>query len=131
MGGDKQDLAEHRTEWAQDRTDWAMSRTILAVERTYTAWLKTAIAFLAGGVALAKLGEADFQGPWGIAILFCAMTLVAGAAAITGYATYWYRRRITDLETDGQDRWPGWVILSISGALLLVCLSGLIWIWIL
>lgn len=41
--GDKEELAEQRTEWAEDRT-------LLANERTYGGWARTALAAL--GIAL-------------------------------------------------------------------------------
>lgn len=48
--GNKQELAEERTEKAVERTDFAEDRTLLANERTFAGWCRTAIACIGLGL---------------------------------------------------------------------------------
>lgn len=119
-------MADERTQPPEGRTDLAYARTVLAVERTYNSWVKTAIAFLAGGLALTKLMEAQLTTLHGAIILAGSSLLVIVAIVITTVATLRYRNRMADLGEQALGRWPFRVVVFISGSFILICVIGLI-----
>lgn len=123
--------AESYEEPAEKRTDLALSRTVLTVERAYNSWIKTAIGFLAGGLGLAKLMSQQLTGMHGAAILASAVLLVIVAGVVSAYATHRYRQRMDQLGEHALGRWPLRVILFISSSFTIVCVVGLICLFLL
>ncbi len=119
-------MTDERTERPESRTDLAYARTVPAVERTYNSWVKTAIGFLAGGLALTKLMEAELTTLHGAIILAGSSLLVIVAIVITTVATLRYRNRMAYLGKQALGRWPFRVVLFISGSFILICVIGLI-----
>lgn len=109
-----------------DRRELAYARTVLAVERTYNTWIKTAIGFLAGGLALAKLMQGELDTLHGTIILGGSTLLGIVAIVITVVATLRYRRRMDDLGEHALGRWPFYAVLFISGSFILICVIGVI-----
>lgn len=118
-------MSDHHRE-PEGRTDLAYARTVLAVERTYNTWVRTAIGFLAGGLALTKLMERELDSLHGALILAGSTLLVAVAVTITAVATFRYRSRMNELGTQALGRWPFRVIVFVSSSFVLICLIGLI-----
>jgi len=110
----------------EGRTDLAFARTVLAVERTYNSWVKTAIGFLAGGLGLTKLMEPELNSLHGAMILGGSTLLGIVAIAITAVATLRYRSRMNDLGRQALGRWPFRVIVFISSSFILICVIGLV-----
>ena len=119
-------MSDEQNEQPEGRTDLAYARTVLAVERTYNSWVKTAIGFLAGGLALTKLMEAELTTLHGAIILAGSTLLGVVAIVITFVATLRYRQRMGDLGEQALGRWPFRVVLFISGSFILICVIGLI-----
>lgn len=115
----------------EGRTDLAFARTVLAVERTYNSWVKTAIGFLAGGLGLTKLMEHELDSLHGGIILAGSTLLGIVAIAITTVATLRYRSRMDDLGRQALGRWPFRVIVFISSSFILICVIGLICLYML
>jgi uncharacterized membrane protein YidH (DUF202 family) len=110
----------------EGRTHLAYARTVLAVERTYNSWVKTSIGFLAGALALTKLMQTELTTLHGAIVLAGSTLLVIVAMTITGVATLRYRRRMAELGDRPLGRWPFGVIAFVSGSFLLICIIGLI-----
>lgn len=92
---DKNELAEHRTDWAEDRT-------ILANERTFAGWMRTGMA--AVGVALGlKAVFRDFEPtilPKLVAEIFIVVAiLIFWAACVNARKT---REQMNESETESQ-----------------------------
>ncbi|MDT8408967.1 MAG: DUF202 domain-containing protein [Wenzhouxiangellaceae bacterium] len=119
-------MTDQQSEQPQGRTDLAYARTVLAVERTYNSWVKTSIGFLAGGLALTKLMEAELTTLHGAIILAGSTLLGIVAIVITAVATLRYRDRMSDLGEQALGRWPFRVVLFISGSFILICIIGLV-----
>ena len=115
----------------EGRTNLAYARTVLAVERTYNTWIRTAIGFLAGGLALTKLMEHELDSLHGAIILAGSTLLAAVAITITVSATLRYRSRMNELGRQALGRWPFRVIVFISSSFVVICLIGLICLYML
>jgi uncharacterized membrane protein YidH (DUF202 family) len=119
-------MAEPQDHQPGGRTDLAYARTVLAVERTYNSWVKTSIGFLAGALALTKLMESELTTMHGAVVLAGSTVLVIVAITITGVATLRYRQRMAELGDRPLGRWPFGVIAFVSGSFLLICVIGLV-----
>ncbi len=111
---------------ADRSTELAADRTVLAAERTYAAWVRTGLASLASGVGaralMVKVAPAWFGGVTGsVLILFSAFCF--GAAV-------W--RELSPVEPPtlpAMRRLPGWLLMTVSGFLVLVDLVALVGVW--
>lgn len=81
---DKDEQAEHRTDWAEDRTDWAQDRTILANERTFNSWMGTGLGSIGVAIALKAVFGA-FDPTW-------AAKLVASIFLLVAIVIFWSAR---------------------------------------
>lgn len=72
MSGEKQELAEDRTDYAEDRTKFAEDRTSLANERTFAGWMRTGLGAVGIGIAFQALFRAmePVWAPKALATLF-------------------------------------------------------------
>ncbi|MDX1644329.1 MAG: DUF202 domain-containing protein [Thermoanaerobaculia bacterium] len=111
------------------RTELALSRTVLAAERTFTAWVKTAIGFLAGGLGLARLMQAELEGPHGLLILGASFLMVVVAMVIAVHAMQRYRQRTGELGSQALGRWSPRVVVFIGASLVVVGIAALICLW--
>lgn len=124
-------MTDQRTPKPKGRTDLAFARTVLAVERTYNGWIKTAIGFLAGGLGLTKLMEPELTSLHGAMILAGSTLLGIVAIVITTVATFRYRSRMDDLGKQALGRWPFRIVVFISCSFILICVIGLVCLYML
>ena len=124
-------MTETQAPQPEGRTDLAYARTVLAVERTYNSWVKTSIGFLAGALALTNLMEAELTTLHGAVVLAGSTLLAIVAIVITSVATLRYRRRMLDLGDRPLGRWPFGIVAFISGSFMLICVIGLICLYML
>lgn len=144
-GQELREMAEDRQDLAEDRTEWANVRTLLAKERTFSAWLRTGLATLVGGIAALRLlghqgaggtagaggpggaaggaAEAISRSPWATAL---GVILVAVSAVIFAMGYWSYRKTLQELEDEGIRGIPTWILLAVTGALVVGCGLGLI-----
>ena len=124
-------MSKNELSGAKERTGLAVARTTLAIERTFNAWIRTAITFLAGGLGLVALMNEQLEGFHGVVIVGASAILVGFSVLITANAAVRYRRRMATLDQQGLHQWPFWVIYTITGGLLVVCVIGLLCLWLL
>lgn len=118
--------AQEQTETADRRTVLAADRTILAGERTYAAWIRTGLAALASGVGARALLESVIPhwlvGATGsVLILFSAFCFVAAV-----WRDLWTGAPPPD---PNLRKLPGWLLVALTGFLVLVALAALVGIW--
>jgi putative membrane protein len=107
-------------------TQLAADRTVLAAERTYAAWVRTGLTSLAAGVGAKKVLGGVLP-EWGVLI---AGTVLAVFAAFCFAAACWRELwpgappPIPDVR-----RIPSFLLLTVNGFLVLVCLAAMLGIW--
>lgn len=107
--GDKEALAE-------DRTDWAFERTLLANDRTFSAWIRTGLTTVAAGFGVTRLLP-DVQPAWLIPWLGVLFVLVGGGILLIGYWSH--RSTLHRLTEEPGRRAVGWLIGAITMVLVL------------
>lgn len=118
--GNKQQLAE-------DRTDWAWQRNLLAEQRTFSAWVRTGLAALAVGFGVFKLlGETEPR--W---VVYAGGGALVAAGVLVHMMGFWgYWRTFRRLRRQGLPGLPIWSIalitlcLLFSGLLMLALVLG-------
>lgn len=105
---------------AQPAVD-ATRRTRLANERTFLAWWRTALATMGLGVALGKVLPEVAEPPhWPYVLLGAVCALLGAALAGLGW---WRYASVNHALTGGEEASaPGWMVGTLSGALLLMAI---------
>jgi putative membrane protein len=114
---------ESQQELAQERTVWAKQRTLLAKQRTFSAWLRTGLSSMAVGLAVVKLlGEVEprwLPGAMGILLI-----LVSALIQVHGFQGYYQAYR--QLNREGIEEHPVWLLGLIAGGMLVSTLLALV-----
>lgn len=111
-----------REELAEDRTEWAYERSLLANDRTFSAWIRTGLATIAVGFGVTRLLR-EVQPNWLVVTLGVLFVIVGGGILLMGYWSH--RRMLRWLSedhhlTDTRSRKiVEWVVGAITVALIL------------
>jgi putative membrane protein len=116
-----------QTDSADRRTELAANRTVLAAERTYAAWVRTGLAALASGVGARALLVPLL--PLWLGKLSGSVLIVFGGFCFL--AAIWREMKpgVPPPKPDTANI-PSSILLLLNGALVLICLSTLVAIWI-
>ncbi len=111
---------------ADRRTTLAADRTVFAAERTYAAWVRTGLAALASGVGARKLLEGHVP-EWVILLGGTTLVILSMFSFVAGV----WRQLYPGPPPPKSDvpQLPPWILVVVSGALVIVALSALIGIW--
>jgi len=114
-----------QTDSADRRTELAADRTVLAAERTFAAWVRTGLAALASGIGARALLHglvADWLiGATGTVLILCSGFCFAAAV--------WRQMLSVRPPRPDTPRLPPFLLIGVTGFLLIVSLAALVGIW--